>query len=124
MAGASAGATIIQAGNVTFTVEHRDLGRDGGPTVRVLGDVDGSQTQLLRFDCFENDPHYHYDPDGRNASLHLSTELDSVFWAADHIERNLAVMIRLAGYPEVAEQLSRDEVAAALPQVRTAMQGP
>jgi hypothetical protein len=113
---------VFPAGNVRFSVEHRSFGSDRGPAVRVFGEVDGKERQLLRFDCFENDPHYHYDPDGRNEQLHLSPELDTVSWAADHIERNLAVMIRLAGYPELAAGLESDEVAAALPQVRAALQ--
>ena len=67
----------------------------------VFGTVGGSERQLLRFDCFEKDPHYHYDPDGRDEVLHLDATSDTVSWAAHHIERNLAVMIRLAGYPDL-----------------------
>jgi hypothetical protein len=48
----------FDAGGVVFDVEYRVFGGDRGPAVRVFGEVDGRNVQLLRFDCFEKDPHY------------------------------------------------------------------
>ena len=123
MAAVSPDAGIIEAGGVTFAVEHRHFGGDKGPAIRVLGDVNGVQVQLLRFDCFENDPHYHYDPDGMNVVLHMSPQFDTASWSADHIERNLKTMVKLAGYPEVAELIDPTAVQEAMPAIRRAMRG-
>ena len=63
-------------------VDNRSLDNDGGPSVRVFGDVDGKSVQLLRFDCFRKNPHYHYDPAGKN-DMHSIDETsipDSVSW--------------------------------------------
>lgn len=123
MATASADAQIIPGGGVRFAVEHRHFGGDKGPAIRVLGDVNGVEVQLLRFDCFENDPHYHYDPDGRNVVLHMNPEFDTASWSADHIERNLKVMVKLAGYPEVAERIDMTVVSEAMPAMWRALRG-
>ena len=53
---------VFQVGGVELHVDNRSITDDGGPSVRVYGDVDGEAVQLLRFDCFRKDPHYHYDP--------------------------------------------------------------
>ena len=39
-----------------------------------MASVGDEEVQLLRFDCFDNDPHYHYDPDGKNDMHHLSRD--------------------------------------------------
>ena len=62
---------VFQVGGVDLHVDNRSITGDGGPSVRVYGDVDGEAVQLLRFDCFRKDPHYHYDPSGRNDQHHL-----------------------------------------------------
>jgi hypothetical protein len=109
----------IEAGGVVFDVEYRVFGGDRGPAVRVFGDVDGRSVQLLRFDCFEKDPHYHYDPDGKDFHLHLNPETvpDAVAWTLGELRLNLPVMIRAAGYPGVAEKLDRRAAAAAVDRV-------
>jgi hypothetical protein len=113
----------IHAGGVVFHVEYRTFGGDRGPAIRVLGDVDGREVQLLRFDCFDKDPHYHYDPDGKDFHLHLSRETvpDPVAWAVGELRRNLRVMIRAAGYPSVAERLDREAASAAADRVMAAI---
>lgn len=58
---------VIEWEGMKFVVEYRELQGDRGPAVKVFGQNDaGKEIQLLRFDIFENDPHYHYTPDGPN----------------------------------------------------------
>jgi hypothetical protein len=59
-------AREITAGGVCLKIDYRQSGGDRGPSVRVYADVDGRPAQLLRFDCFEQDPHYHYAPEGED----------------------------------------------------------
>ena len=63
--------TELEIGGVVLAIEYRNFGDDRGPAVRVFGDIDGERTQLLRFDCFDDDPHYHYAPTGVNRMFHL-----------------------------------------------------
>ena len=53
----------LEVAGLEFLVESRDIGEDGGPTIRVYGMAQGERVQLLRFDCFRKAPHYHYDPE-------------------------------------------------------------
>jgi hypothetical protein len=114
----------IPAGGVTFHVEYRVFGGDRGPAIRVLGEVEGREVQLLRFDCFEKDPHYHFDPDGKDFHLHLNRETvpDSLAWALGELGLNLRTMIRAAGYPQVAERLDREAAKASVTKVAAAVQ--
>jgi hypothetical protein len=111
------------AGALRFNVQYRKAGNDRGPAVMVYGDVDGRQVQLLRFDCFDNGPHYHYDPDGKNHVLKLSRETvpDLVAWTLGELRENLKTMVRTAGYDAVAAQIDREAVAAVLPKVADAI---
>jgi hypothetical protein len=113
----------LKAGAIRFDVEYRNAGSDRGPALRVFGDVDGRPVQLLRFDCFENDPHYHYDPDGKNLVLKLNRETvpDLIAWTLGELRANLKTMVRAAGYETAAAQVDRAAVAAALPQLEEAM---
>ncbi len=61
------GDFIFEAGNIRFGLELRTLGDDGGLAIHVLTDLCGSssheyseETEILAFDCFRLQPHYHY----------------------------------------------------------------
>lgn len=114
---------VFDVGGVELHVDHRNFGSDGGPSVRVYGEADGENIQLLRFDCFRKDPHYHYDPSGKNdqRSLDKTSVPDSVAWTIKQLEHNLVEMIHTAGYASVAEQVDQAEVAQVLPEVESLM---
>ena len=121
---AETGARDIEVGGLRINVEYRHLGGDRRPAVRVYGDVDGRPVQLLRFDCFENDPHYHYAPDGRDDHRKLNPDEvpDPVAWTLAQLSGNLVSMIRTAGYDQVADRVDGDAVTAAIPRVEAAIQ--
>jgi len=47
---------IIEAGDLSFAVEYRHVGSEEGPSVHIFGKVDGTQEEILRFDCFNKAP--------------------------------------------------------------------
>lgn len=73
------GKTSIEAGAIDFALHYRYLdggaphtqgegGRGGanptqGVCIQVVGKQGGKEAELLRFDCFDTDPHYHYGPE-------------------------------------------------------------
>jgi len=117
-------AVHLEAGGLRFTLEYRTFGGDRGPAIRVWGEAGGRPVQALRFDCFERDPHYHYDPDGKNFQLHLNpaTVPDPLAWSLGELELNLRTMLRTAGYPELAERVDVDAVRALLPRMRATLE--
>jgi len=112
---------IFQVGEVELHVGNRSLGDDGGPSVRVFGDVDGKSVQLLRFDCFRKNPHYH--PSGKNdmQSIDETGIPDSVGWTIEQLGNNLPDMIRTSGYDGVADGVDQAAIALVLPKVETFM---
>jgi hypothetical protein len=109
----------IPAGNVTFYVETRWAGVNGGPSIQVRAGVDDKEVSLLRFDCFVKVPHYHYDPDGRNEHREIDTVLsgDSLPWVLTQIRERLPQMVAHAGHPDVASLVDAAAVDGALDKV-------
>jgi hypothetical protein len=116
-------ARDFEVGGVRINVEYRNFGGDRGPAVRVYGDVDGQPVQLLRFDCFEKDPHYHYAPDGHDDHRKLKGQEvpDPAAWTLAQLAGNLVSMIRTAGYDAVADRVDQGAVADAIPRVEAAI---
>lgn len=111
----------IDAGGIAFAMHYRDdIAGDEGLCIEVRADVDGHDTELLRFDCFHVAPHYHYGPeaDDERLMLDLTAAGDSLDWTLHCFDRGrLGPMIERAGYESVAEALDADAVAASMPQV-------
>ena len=116
--------SAMAASGLCFTVEYRNTGTgDRGPSLQVLGDVDGKRTQLLRFDCFEHEPHFHYDPDGKNNRIFLNTTRvsDPIAWTIDYLRGNFTSLVRIAGYGKLADSLDEAALTATLPGIEKAL---
>ena len=114
----------IGVGELRFNVRYSNVRTgDRGPSLRIYGDVEGKPVQLLRFDCFEDQPHFHYDPDGKNNQLRMDkTKVsDPVAWSMDYLRGNVASLVRIAGYGALADQLDEGALTAALPTVEKAL---
>ncbi|MCC6443712.1 MAG: hypothetical protein IT210_09695 [Armatimonadetes bacterium] len=117
------GERTVEAEGLKFTISYRRFGGDQGPAICVWGDVGGKPVQLLRFDCFDKSPHYHYDPDGADDHRNLDKQkvADPVEWSLNEISRNLPEMVAEAGQREIASKIDRQTVAAAVPKIRAAL---
>jgi hypothetical protein len=116
-------ASGMEASGLRFAVDYRSTRTDRGPSLQVLGDVDGKSVQLLRFDCFEHEPHFHYDPDGKNNRIFLNKAraTDPIAWSIDYLRGNFTSLVRIAGYGPLAERLNEEALTAALPGVEMAL---
>ena len=66
------GNAVIHAGSIDFALSYRDeIMDDQGMCVQVYSEVDGHDTEILRFDCFDQAPHYHYGPENLNIRLFM-----------------------------------------------------
>jgi hypothetical protein len=133
----------VDAGPVTFVVESRRLTNDviddtyqgdfypkvafddGGATLHVCGAADG--LEHLRFDCFENEPHYHYidNAAGANTIVRID-ELavgDPIEFSLNCVEHHLVDMLRKCGVDSLADDVAGEpeKVDAALIDVRELM---
>jgi hypothetical protein len=132
------GKTRIEAGTVTFALQHRYLdggaphsvggGSRGGvnPTqgvcIQVTGAVAGTPTELLRFDCFDVDAHYHYGPEKKNERIMLDPTVmgNPIGWTIKQLRTRLPAMIERAGYEELARQVDAGRVSQKLEDVEAA----
>ena len=112
----------IPAGAVTFGLEYRLLREDEGICIHVYGnDIPGQDKELLRFDCFAVEPHYHY----RNATikknerlmLDYTSEGDPLAWTPDKIKSRLPVMLIRCEAEDIARSLDQREIDAVLPKI-------
>ena len=112
----------IQAGNVRFFISHRKTSDDHGVSIQVYGKTPELEVELLRFDCFENVPHYHYGPDGRNERIDFDRQAqeDLLQWSLGKLNTELSGMIVRAGYQEIASQVDPGEIGKAMPEVEAA----
>jgi len=133
----------VDAGGVQLVVESRKLTNeiiestyqggvksaipfdDFGATLHVCGTDDG--LEYLRFDCFENEPHYHYiEPAaGANTVVRID-ELavgDPIDFSLACVEHHLPDMLRHCGVEGLADTVADepDKVHAAIAEVRELM---
>ena len=116
----------VEAGGIVFAMRYRDdIAGDEGLCIEVRAELEGRDTELLRFDCFAVAPHYHYGPEADDDRLMLDATSagDPLEWALGCFQRGrLRPMIERAGYQAVAESLDERAVAAALPEISAAAQ--
>jgi hypothetical protein len=122
------GWTVV-AGPITFVVEHRTVVQDGveagGPTVRVLGG--GDEHEYLRFDMFNVNPHYHYEPPSeteRILMIDTVAEGDAVSWGMARLRGRLVPMLVEAGGQRLADGLDEETLARAVDDVETLVRAP
>ncbi len=110
---------LISAGPVEFGIDYRSFAGDEGLAIHVYGDVNNHRTELMRFDCFRDEPHYHYGPDGKNEAIDFDYTANGppITWALERLYSRLIPMLVRAGYPDIASEVELNKVEMALPQV-------
>jgi hypothetical protein len=97
---------------------------DRGVSLHVCALEGGVRREHLRFDCFQEDPHYHYvSHEPRfNHMLHLDpvADGDPVAWALERIRTRLPQMLARAGAGALAARVDAATLEAILPRVAEA----
>ncbi len=99
---------------------------DRGVSLHVFGSpAEGEEPlEYLRFDCFDEDPHYHYVSwnDKSNEMLHIDpvADGDPLTWALERIRTRLPQMLERAGAAALAARVDLRQVEEALAKVSEA----
>src|SRR5579859_350315 len=95
---------------------------DCGVSLHVHGLMDGQWLEHLRFDCFQEEPHYHYVGwrTKTNHVLHIDpvADGDALAWALERIRNRLPQMLEHAGAGDV--EVDPRKIEAIMPKVTEA----
>ena len=119
------GRARIEAGPITFIVQHElwdgnlQDHSDQGVAILATAQVNGSDTTVLRFNCFDIEKSYVYGPEGKNKLFRMDSTVDGnpIGWSVKQIKNNLPAMLKAAGYEELAGQVDMSVVAQSLSEV-------
>lgn len=137
--------TKFSAGLLNFTVRHElwdgniQDHADQGVAIMVSSEVDGKETCLVRFNCFDIEKSYVYGPEnpsiksdapimlggraetptgmGRLYRLDPIADGNAIGWTMRTIGEKLPIMIERSGYPEIASKVDLEEIALILPEL-------
>lgn len=133
---------VFECGQISFGVESRllnpeivaslglsdvvkqtqyNLTEDSGVSLHVYAKADGGDFERLRFDCFKNDPHYHYISRKKQYQdvIHIDPVLndDVLGWALDNIRNRLPQMLDRADVDNATALVDAALVERVFPQV-------
>jgi hypothetical protein len=113
-AGNADAAAIINDAKPATDVE------DGGVSIHVI-DPDG-EIERIRFDCFDDDPHYHYlvPEAGNQRYMHYDPVAsgDMLEWVLRTLEHQLALMLAAVGATDLAAQVATADLSGPVAEVR------
>jgi len=109
----------VKAGGVRIDMQYRHRGSDAGLSFEVYGGEHDQALEILRFDCFEKRPHFHYlgPKANRLERIDKKTASDPVRWTLSQLKSDLSSMIWKAGHRKLAKEIDQAAVAEALAKV-------
>ena len=71
----------------------------------------GKETELLRFDCFDQRPHYHYGPEIKNEITYLdqTTSGNPIGWTIKNLRSRFPNRLERAGYEDIANLVQQPD---------------
>ena len=132
--------THFTAGSLSFVVKHELWDEniqdhaDQGVTIAVRAEVDGKDTTLLKFNCFDIEKSYVYGPENEGLAVAgpemlggaMLTNLyrmdpiacgNPIGWTIKTLGSKLPKMLDRAGYPAMAKTVKMTAVRQVLPEV-------
>lgn len=110
----------IRSGRLALRVVRRVAGDDGGLTIHVFDQADGvdGAPEVLRYDCFIKQPHYHVAWSAENRPFVPITSDQPFEWSLADLAGNLDARLIDAGVRPL-DALTRSALGAALTQLRS-----
>jgi hypothetical protein len=99
-----------------MTIAHRKGlgGTDEGLTFDITtADSLDEGKRILRYDCFYKNPHYHIGASGDDSVHKMKDEgvENPVRWTLDQLKTRLSLMVKQAGYEEIAGKIDQQAIA-------------
>jgi len=110
-------ATELDIGGLQFEASFRGA----GATLRVFGSVAGQRTELLRFDDFIDEPHYHVPAEGDAIMFDRAILGEPLDWFISQVRDHLDELLTTAGFAEVLPGVDLRAVTDNAEKIRKAM---
>ena len=114
---------VIEQAGMRMTIGHRKGlgGKDEGLTFDITTADSAEGKRSLRYDCFYNNPHYHIGASDDRSSHKMKEEgiEDPVRWTLDQLKTRLSLMIKQAGYDEIAGKIDQQAIADQLTRLES-----
>jgi len=94
-------------GRFEFKAAFREVAGDQGVTIHVFGPAGGKREEVLRFDCFERQPHYHLGWSYRDQPFIRIEDPDPLEYSLQTLASPNTLLVE-AG----AESMDEDELSA------------
>lgn len=101
----------------TFALTYRDVDVDRGPTIHVFGPVNGTREEILRFDCFEKNPHYHLGWSYRDERFVKINDPEPFQWAIECLKNSFEDFVARANADLDLTETSRREICEVLDRI-------
>lgn len=119
------GTSKIEVGTVSITVRQEQWDAnihnhsDQGVIIDVEGQIDGADTVLLRFTCFDVERSYTYAPEGKNKICRMDPIVDGnpIGWTVKQLRNHMPEMLEAAGYKAIAETVDTQLIAQKLDEI-------
>ena len=108
----------VDLGGLRFSATFR---APAGATLRVSGLLDGRWVELLRFDDFVEQPHYHVPAAGDATMVDVNTDGVALEFYLDQIGGHLGELLTRGGYEEVLPTIDLEVIRTNVDRVRRAM---
>ncbi len=107
---------VVKGGGVRIEIDYRRRRTDEGLRIGVYGGEGADAPEVLRFDCFEKRPHFHYlGPVNRKLErINKKAVPDPVRWTLNRIKKDLSSMFWKAGRRKLGKEINQSAVARAL----------
>ena len=93
-----------QNGRFRLKVALRNVEDDRGLAIHVYGPTaDSDEEEVLRFDCFEKEPHYHLAWSYRNEPFTRIESSDPFAWAISKLRDNIETLLQQASSLPMSE---------------------
>ena len=89
--------------------------------MHVFGEVDGAREEVLRFDCFDDVPHYHYGfsyIDQPMVPIDSAAVGDPLDWVCERIALRLPEMLKKARATDLCASCDGTRLAAVAEEIR------
>lgn len=115
----------FEAGSVKVTACYRHTG--GGSEGFTFDVYDKSgETRLLRFDCLDGNPHYHYGAGENEKILPIESKesvAGAVDWALGQLKTRMSFMVKDIGCPDLARGIDEAALSNGIARVEKAARG-